>query len=116
MAKKPAHLDISPDEQHLLDVELDPSNLRDFEIAPGKRLRDATKAEVIECAKKYEKLDPETGQRYTWSQRESLEELASPERLVQIRQKASSKPQSDTLVSVLDDEVEGEEACAICSV
>lgn len=37
-------------------------------------------------AKSFEKFDPETGDRYTWNQGESLDELARPERVAQIKE------------------------------
>jgi len=40
---------------------------------------------LFEKAKAYEKTDPLTGKRYTWSQGESLEELSRPERIAQIK-------------------------------
>lgn len=69
-------------------------------------------------AKKYEKIDPETGERYTWSQGESLEELARPERLVQIRTQRSNtgRPNDTRLLAVLKDDESSEEACAICAL
>lgn len=73
----------------------------------------------FEEAKKYEKTDPETGERYTWAQGESLEELARPERLLQIRKKGSTVKlaPSKTLMAVLDDEdIDGDQACTICSL
>lgn len=36
-------------------------------------------------AKEYEKTDPKTGERYTWSEKESLDELSRPERVAQIK-------------------------------
>lgn len=76
--------------------------------------------ELFEDAKKYEKIDPETGERYTWAQGESLEELALPDRLIQIRSQKSVKTRSlDTrLLSVLSDEAEdsGEQPCMICAL
>ena len=42
--------------------------------------------DLFEEAKKYEKTDPATGERYTWNQGESLEELARPERVAQIKE------------------------------
>jgi len=36
-------------------------------------------------AKQYEKFDPKTGERYTWNEGESLEELSRPERVAQIK-------------------------------
>ena len=76
--------------------------------------------ELFEEAKKYEKVDPETGDRYTWAQGESLEELAAPERLTQIRKK-DSKPRvvagKTTLAAVFAGEQEDEDAaCTICSL
>lgn len=41
--------------------------------------------DLFEKAKQYEKEDAATGRRYTWVERESLEELARPERMAQIR-------------------------------
>lgn len=42
--------------------------------------------ELFEEAKTYEKIDSETGERYTWSERESLSELERPERVREIRE------------------------------
>ena len=43
--------------------------------------------DLFERAKAYEKLDPATGERYTWSQGESLVEIALPERVAEIKRK-----------------------------
>src|SRR5947209_395418 len=43
--------------------------------------------ELFELAKQYEKVDPVTGERYTWNQKESLEELARPERVREIKER-----------------------------
>ena len=67
--------------------------------------------ELFERAKRYEKYDPETGERYTWSEGESLEELSQPERVARIKAEyaqsvASCSPGSspDTpLIRVLSD-------------
>src|SRR2546426_3709512 len=40
--------------------------------------------DLFELAKRYEKLDPATGERYTWAQNESLPELEKPERVAEI--------------------------------
>lgn len=76
--------------------------------------------ELFEEAKKYEKVHPETGERYTWQQGESLDELARPERLMQIRSKGDRHPigSSGTLASVLgmDDEDEDDRPCLICEL
>jgi uncharacterized protein YdaT len=42
--------------------------------------------DLFEKAKKYEKFDALTGKRYTWNQGESLEELAQPDRIHQIKE------------------------------
>ncbi len=41
---------------------------------------------LFEKAKAYEKYDALTGQRYTWCQGESLEELAQPDRIAEIKE------------------------------
>lgn len=41
--------------------------------------------DLFEEAMKYEREDSETGERYTWSSRESLSELKRPERVLQIK-------------------------------
>lgn len=40
--------------------------------------------DLFEIAKTYEKFNPETGERFTWSERESLSELEQPERMAEI--------------------------------
>jgi 3'-phosphoadenosine 5'-phosphosulfate sulfotransferase (PAPS reductase)/FAD synthetase len=42
--------------------------------------------DLFESAKSYEKFDPASGERYTWNQAESLEELADPARIAQIKE------------------------------
>ena len=80
--------------------------------------------DLFELAKSYEKFNPETGERFTWSQGESLEELANPERIEQIKEraeqaKASKKKEKpnrrliEILTDVHDDE-DDEEPCLIC--
>ncbi len=80
--------------------------------------------ELYQQAMEYEKLDPETGQSYTWSQRESLQELMRPERVAAIiqenerRAKSKQDNKNRTLVEVLgfDSQDMGDEAesCLIC--
>ena len=41
--------------------------------------------ELFELAKGYEKFNEETGERFTWCQGESLEELSQPERIAEIK-------------------------------
>src|SRR5437660_7372694 len=43
--------------------------------------------DLFEKAKEYEKVDEEQGVRFTWSHSESLEELAAPERVREIKRK-----------------------------
>ena len=93
--------------------------------------------DLFELAKGYEKFNEETGERFTWSQGESLEELSDPERIAQIKantekaiedkkkaiaDKKITKPNqtlmqiltpAEILTEVLDDE-DDEEPCLIC--
>ena len=80
--------------------------------------------ELFELAKGYEKFNSETGERFTWSQGESLEELSDPERIAQIKantekamaSKQTAKPNQrliQILTDVHDDE-DDEEPCLIC--
>ena len=80
--------------------------------------------DLFELAKDYEKFNPETGERFTWSQGESLEELSQPERIAQIKANAEkamaskkiAKPNRhliEILTDVHDDE-DDEEPCLIC--
>lgn len=77
--------------------------------------------ELFEEARRYEKIDPETGERYTWAPGESLDELARPERLLQIRKKSAEvgkkADKSRALMDVLsEEEDDDEQACMICSL
>jgi hypothetical protein len=49
---------------------------------------------LFEKAKEYEKPNPETGELYTWSAGESLEELSRPERIAQIKSDKADQPDS----------------------
>ena len=80
--------------------------------------------DLFELAKDYEKFNPETGERFTWSQGESLEELSQPDRIAQIKantektmaSKKTAKPNRrliEILTDVHDDE-DDEEPCLIC--
>lgn len=66
--------------------------------------------DLYEEAKAYEKFDPESGHRFTWQTGESLEELAMPDRLVQIRSRAPLARTEPTLVEILDDDT----SCMVC--
>jgi 3'-phosphoadenosine 5'-phosphosulfate sulfotransferase (PAPS reductase)/FAD synthetase len=81
--------------------------------------------DLFEKSKRYEKVDSETGERYTWSQGESLEELEQPARTADIReqhQKYVERPlmlPNRPLHQILadDDEDDDEErACLICDL
>ena len=82
--------------------------------------------ELFELAKGYEKFNKDTGERYTWSQDESLEELSDPERVRQIeenyakamaREKEAqpNRPLLEIFGDVLDDD-DDEEPCLICDL
>lgn len=75
------------------------------------------------AASKFEKIDETTGERYAWSQNESLLELMEPERVAKIKfehnssitgapQKRTNLPLSE--VFGLKEENSGEEGCLIC--
>ena len=80
--------------------------------------------DLFELAKEYEKFSPETGERFTWCQGESLEELSKPERIAEIKantekamaSKKTAKPNRrliEILTDILDDE-DDEVPCLIC--
>ncbi len=84
--------------------------------------------ELFELAKGYEKIDAETGVRYTWSERESLDEIAQPERVAEIKRKHEEALKSNAqqmkgqrlyqiLGAALEDQDENnEEPCLICQL
>ncbi|NOT01203.1 MAG: phosphoadenosine phosphosulfate reductase family protein [Phycisphaerales bacterium] len=79
--------------------------------------------DLFELAKQYEKTDQDTGQRYTWSERESLAELEQPARVEEIntkfaRQTISVGAKSKALVDILDDSDDDDEnlPCSFCHV
>jgi 3'-phosphoadenosine 5'-phosphosulfate sulfotransferase (PAPS reductase)/FAD synthetase len=83
-------------------------------------------AELFEKAKAYEKVDPVTGARYTWSQSESLQELAEPERVAEIKAKHERALSKNTaavpgqkliqiFAAALDDD-DDTEPCLICNL
>jgi 3'-phosphoadenosine 5'-phosphosulfate sulfotransferase (PAPS reductase)/FAD synthetase len=80
--------------------------------------------DLFEKAKQYEKIDEVAGIRYTWNQSESLEELAEPRRIQEIKEKHERAVKTERLKSpgqrlyqilgtVLADE-DDEEPCLIC--
>lgn len=65
----------------------------------------------------YEKVDPGTGEKFTWGQKESLAELARPERLAAIRlREVPANGRGRQLIAILDGDDDEAEACAICAV
>lgn len=81
-------------------------------------------SDLFEKAKAYEKFDKETGEWYTWSGKESLEELSSPARVREIKERhekamAAKKKRRVNLplVEVLDEVLEDEDddqPCFFC--
>jgi hypothetical protein len=79
---------------------------------------------LFQKAAKYEKVDPETGERYTWSERESLAELADPTRIQEIKDRHQHALESKQkrrvnlpLVEVFDEVLEDEDdddPCFFC--
>ncbi|GGO38488.1 phosphoadenosine phosphosulfate reductase [Deinococcus humi] len=72
--------------------------------------------DLYDQAKEFEKFDEVTGKRFTWSQKESLEELEQPERMAaiketQLRQKEAA---SSNLIDILGDEEDEEMSCLVC--
>ncbi|WP_242359869.1 phosphoadenosine phosphosulfate reductase family protein [Anaeromyxobacter sp. SG17] len=79
--------------------------------------------ELFELAKKYEKQNPETGERYTWQQGETLDELSRPERVAEIKStKRVAGARPTTLARILappaatDDDDDGDLPCLICQL
>lgn len=75
--------------------------------------------ELFEKAKSFEKFDPETGERFTWVSRESLEELQRPERISQIRLEAEERSARRgfrplKLVEKFAMEDDGDDSCLVC--
>ncbi|GAP17322.1 phosphoadenosine phosphosulfate reductase domain-containing protein [Levilinea saccharolytica] len=78
--------------------------------------------ELYDKAMNYERVDPDTGERYTWGSGESLAELMEPERIEEIKkeherqleiQKKRAKPNL-TLAQVFDEPSDDEDGCLIC--
>jgi 3'-phosphoadenosine 5'-phosphosulfate sulfotransferase (PAPS reductase)/FAD synthetase len=79
--------------------------------------------DLFEKALQFEKVDPETGESFTWVEGESLEQLRKPERVAKIkreyqerlaRQKENSFDSDASLRDVFDDDEESEAGCLIC--
>lgn len=79
---------------------------------------------LFESSITYEKEDPITGERYTWSQGESLRELMAPERIEQIKKahikrkqsQLEKRPQNQTLMQIFgtQDDEDDDQSCLIC--
>jgi 3'-phosphoadenosine 5'-phosphosulfate sulfotransferase (PAPS reductase)/FAD synthetase len=52
--------------------------------------------ELFELAKAYEKIDEANGIRFTWSERESLDELSRPERVIEIKKDLAQAMKRET--------------------
>jgi len=76
--------------------------------------------DLYEDAKAYEKFDSTLGTRYTWSERESLAELQSPERRAEILNKQNNidkeatNSRARTLGELIDLDDEDELGCVVC--
>jgi len=80
--------------------------------------------ELFKRAMSYEKTDIESGERFTWADNESLEELSRPERVAQIKaehkERIERRPKKakglliDIFAEMADEE--DERACFICSI
>lgn len=80
--------------------------------------------DLFALSKEYEKINEETGERFTWNQRESLDELSAPDRVKEIKdrhqkaletkqKKRVNLPLIEVLEEVLEDEND-EEPCFFC--
>lgn len=77
--------------------------------------------DLFELAKKYEKVNAGTGERYTWSERESLEELERPDRVAEIKAKQAkmtpAAEKSTKLLHILEqDDDAATLPCSFCHV
>ena len=83
--------------------------------------------ELFEEAKGYEKESTSTSKRYTWSRKESLDELADPKRQKEILEhnketlkrqaaKAPNRPLIQLFDEAHEDEYDGEPPCVICDL
>jgi 3'-phosphoadenosine 5'-phosphosulfate sulfotransferase (PAPS reductase)/FAD synthetase len=73
--------------------------------------------DLFTLAQAYEKIDSQTGDRFTWTQRESLEELRQPERIEQIKAEAARRVDKGqmTKLKLIDKFAEDDqEGCLIC--
>lgn len=74
------------------------------------------------ASSKFEKINEETGEQYTWSQNESLNELRKPDRVAQIKAEHNSKAATTRRrvnlslsdIFAASEENNGDEGCLIC--
>ena len=77
---------------------------------------------LYEKAKKFEKEDSDTGERYTWSAKESLVELQNPDRIIKIKEEYARRQEAlkqkhqanQTLAQIFSSEDAESEGCLIC--
>lgn len=81
--------------------------------------------ELFDLAQAYEKIDPDTGEYFTWMQDESLEELRKPERVAAIKEEYERRMRREVrkfvsnqrLCDMWDDDEEGQDlACLVCHI
>jgi hypothetical protein len=79
--------------------------------------------DLFQSAMEYEKEDPVTGKRYSWIDRESLKELARPERVAAIKEEhahrmaeAHRRKANQSLAEVLLEDDDGPRSCLICEL
>ncbi|WP_081752672.1 phosphoadenosine phosphosulfate reductase family protein [Kallotenue papyrolyticum] len=74
--------------------------------------------DLFDKARGFEKFDPETGERFTWNQRESLDELSRPERMEEIkasRQNCLKNEEKKGLIDIFfEDNNDDDQPCLIC--
>lgn len=78
--------------------------------------------DLYEKAKKYEKFNTATGERYTWSPKESLNELQDPKRIAEIKDEHRRREEvvvtrfkaNQTLQQVFLDSNEADQGCLVC--
>ncbi|MGB9586372.1 MAG: phosphoadenosine phosphosulfate reductase, partial [Anaerolineales bacterium] len=77
--------------------------------------------DLYKKAESYEKENPETGERYTWVQKESLRELRSPDRIKQVirdfeqrKNQYKETRQNITLIKLFKEENPEGDSCLIC--
>ena len=78
--------------------------------------------DLYELAAEYEKVDEKTGESYTWASKESLNALANPERIAQIKQEHAQylimleqkHKVNQSLTQIFESDTSIDEGCLIC--